>query len=107
MRMKSRDMIFIAIVILVVGGLWLLSTRNNAKAMRPNTPEHLTARFRGECLKCHTPETLENMELHHKHPNKWRDESVECTRCHKPPQGNNALNTRQINEVADLLRRAN
>src|SRR5215471_16874653 len=109
MKMKSRDLIFIAIVILVVGGLWWLSTRNKAKSMRPTPPEHLTAKLREDCLKCHLPETLAQMEIQHKHPNKWRDEAVECTRCHKPPQEANALdlNTRQISELATLLRRAN
>jgi FtsZ-interacting cell division protein ZipA len=109
MKMKSRDLIFIAIVVLVVGGLWWLSTRNKAKAMLPTPPEHLTAKLRDDCLKCHLPETLAQMELQHKHPNKWRDERVECTRCHKPPQEANALNPnrRQISEFAALLRRAN
>jgi len=108
MNLKSRDLFFIAIVIVVVGGLWWLSTRNKAKAMRPTPPEHLTAKLRGECLKCHLPETLAEWELQHKHPGKWRDERVECTRCHKPPQEANAqnLNTRRIDEFAGLLRRA-
>ena|SRR5262245_53825766 len=107
--MKSRDLIFIAIVIIVVGGLAWLSTRNKAKAMRATTPEHLTARERGECFKCHLPEKLAEMELQHKHPNKWRDERVNCIICHKPPPEARALNlrTRQINEYANLLRRAN
>jgi len=109
MKMKSRDLIFIAIVVLVVGGLWWLSTRNKAKAMSPAPPEHLTAKLRDECLKCHLPEKLAEMELQHKHPGKWRDPKVECTRCHKPPKEANALNlnARQINELVALLRRAN
>jgi|SRR5215510_5240178 len=109
MKMKSRDLIFIAIVVLVVGGLWWLSTRNKAKAMLPTPPEHLTAKSRDDCFKCHLPQKLEEMELQHKHPNKWRDEAVECTRCHKPPQEANALypNRGQISEFAALLRRAN
>jgi hypothetical protein len=109
MKLKPRDLIFIAIVILVVGGLWWLSTRNKAKAMRPTPPEHLTTRLRVECLKCHLPEKLAEMELQHKHPGKWRDARVECTRCHKPPQEPNALklDTRQINELAGLLRGVN
>ncbi|HKE02647.1 MAG TPA: hypothetical protein VKE91_01235 [Blastocatellia bacterium] len=109
MKMKPRDLIFIAIVIFVVGGLWWLSTRNKAKAMRPTPPEHLTAQLRYECLKCHTPEKLAELELQHKHPNKWRDDRVECTRCHKRPQEANARNqnARRINGLAGLLRRAN
>ena len=109
MKMKSRDLIFIAIVVLVVGGLWWLSTRNRAKAMRPAPPEHLTAKLRDECLKCHLPEKLAEMELQNKHPGKWRDPNVECTRCHKPPKEANALNlnTGEINELVAMLRRAN
>ena len=107
--MKSRDLIFIAIIIIVVGGLAWLSTRNKAKAMRATTPRHLTARERGECFECHTQEKLAEMELQHKHPNKWRDEKVKCTLCHKPPPEANALRlkTRRIDEFANLLRRAN
>ena len=109
MKMKPRDLIFIAIVIFVVGGLWWLSTKNKAKAMPPTPPEHLTAKLRDECLKCHLPEKLAELELQHKHPNKWRDDRVDCTRCHKRPQGANARNqnARRINGLAGLLRRAN
>jgi FtsZ-interacting cell division protein ZipA len=109
MKMKSRDLFFIAIVVFVVGGLWWLSTRNKAKAMRPAPPEHLTAKLRDECLKCHLPEKLAEMERQNKHPGKWRDAHVECTRCHKPPKEANALNlnARQINELVAMLRRAN
>ena len=109
MKMKSRDLIFIAIVVLVVGGLWWLSTRNKAKAMSPAPPEHLTAKLRDECLKCHTPKNWRRWNFRHKHPGKWRDAHVECTRCHKPPKEANALNlnARQINELVAMLRRAN
>src|SRR5262245_46120982 len=109
MKMKSRDVIFIAIVVLVVGGLWWLSTRNKAKAMSPAPPEHLTAKLRDECLKCHLPEKLAEMERQNKHPGKWRDAHVECTRCHKPPKEASALNLNevQINELIAMLRRAN
>jgi mono/diheme cytochrome c family protein len=109
MRVKSRDLIFIAIIIVVVGGLAWLSTRNKAKAMRATTPEHLTARARGECFECHTKEKMEGMERQRKHPNKWSDETVECIVCHKPPPEAKALklNTRQIREIASLMRRAN
>src|SRR5262245_30006214 len=108
MKLKSRDLIFIAIVIFVVGGLWWLSTRNKAKAMPPSAP-HFTAKSREECLQCHLPAKLAELELQHKHPGKWRDERVECTRCHKTPQGGSArnLNVRQFSEFAGLPPRAN
>jgi hypothetical protein len=85
--MKFRDLIFIAIVISVVGGLYYLSTKNRAKPLSANPPEHLTMRMREDCLKCHLPETLADLELRHKHPGKWRDERVSCLLCHQPPQG--------------------
>ncbi len=108
MKLKSRDLIFIAIVAFVVGGLWWLSTRNRAKPMSPSTPEHLTAKSRDDCLKCHLAETLADLERQHKHPGKWRDERVSCTQCHLAPKSANAqrLNAQEINQLANLLRRA-
>jgi hypothetical protein len=107
--MKFRDLIFIAIVIFVVGGLIFLSKWQKPPAMRATTPRHLTARQRGECFECHTQEKLAEMELQHKHPIKWRDEHTSCIDCHKPPTEAKALNlrTRQINELAASIRRAN
>ncbi len=107
MKLKSRDMVFVAIVLVVVGGLWWLSTRNKAKAMRPTPPEHLTAKTREDCLKCHLPDKLAELELQHKHPNKWRDERVLCTRCHKPPAEATAQSPgkQEVSEFARLLRR--
>jgi hypothetical protein len=85
--MKSRDMIFVVIVLAVVGGLYLLSTKNKAKPMSATTPEHLTVKAREDCFKCHLPEKLAALEQQHKHPNKWRDERVSCLLCHPAPQG--------------------
>jgi hypothetical protein len=90
--MKSRDMIFIVIVLAVVGGLYFLSTKNKAKPMSATTPEHLTVKAREDCLKCHLPETLAALEQQHKHPGKWRDERVSCLLCHPVPQGAKAGN---------------
>jgi hypothetical protein len=85
--MKSRDLIFLAIVLLVVGGLYYLSTRNKARPMPPTPAEHLTVKARADCLKCHLPETFVELERQHKHPGKWRDERVSCLFCHKAPPG--------------------
>ncbi len=84
--MKSRDLIFALIVIVVVGGLYLLSTRNKAKAM-PNRPEHVNVTAREDCLKCHLPAKFEDLERQHKHPGKWRDARVSCQLCHAAPEG--------------------
>src|SRR5262245_10531245 len=109
MKVKYRDLIFIAIVLLVVGSLIFLSKWQKPPAMRATTPEHLTAKQNGQCFECHTKEKLAEMELQHKHPIKWRDEHTPCVECHKPPPEARALNlrTRQIRELADLPRRAN
>jgi hypothetical protein len=90
--MKSRDLIFIAIVLAVIGGLYYLSTKNKAKPMPSNPPEHLTVKTREDCLKCHLPETLAELERRHKHPGKWRDARVSCLLCHSTPQNSKAQN---------------
>jgi uncharacterized paraquat-inducible protein A len=109
MKLKSRDLAFAAIVLFVVGGLWYLSSKNKAKAMLPNPPEHLTARSREDCLQCHLPSKMAEMELQHKHPGKWSDKRVECTRCHKPPQETKvqSLNALMIRDWASRMRATN
>jgi hypothetical protein len=87
--MRSRDLIFVVIVVVVVGGLYFLSTKGKARAVPASPPEHITAKTRNECLVCHTPEKLGALESAHRHPGKWRDERVSCFRCHaeaKPQQ---------------------
>jgi len=84
--MKSRDLLFIFIVLAVVGGLYFLSTKNKARPMPAQPAEHLTVTDRKDCLKCHLPETLANLEIQHKHPGKWRDERVSCLLCHTAPK---------------------
>jgi hypothetical protein len=85
--MKSRDLLFLLLIIAVVGGLTYLSTRNRAKAMPSEPAAHLTVTDRTQCLTCHKPERLAELELQHKHPGKWRDERVSCLLCHTQPTG--------------------
>lgn len=85
--MKSRDLVFIAIVLVVVGLLYFLSTRGRAKPVPSSPPEHLTAKTRDDCLVCHTPEKLGALELAHRHPGKWKDARVSCLKCHEAAQG--------------------
>ena len=104
--MKSRDLIFLLIVVVVVGGLYLLSTRNKAKPLSANIPEHLTTTAREDCLKCHQPEVLADLERQHKHPGKWRDARVSCLLCHTSPAGTKAnnLNPRKTQAAAQVAR---
>ena len=83
--MRSRDLVFIAIVLVVVGGLYFLSTRGRARAVPSNPPEHLTAKGREDCLACHLPAKMEALELAHRHPGKWKDARVSCFKCHAAP----------------------
>ena len=99
--MKSRDLVFIIIVIAVVGGLYYLSTKNRAKAMSA-IPEHSAVKGREDCLKCHLPARFEELELQHKHPGKWRDARVSCLLCHKAPDGAKAQNGNSKTQVARL-----
>ena len=87
--MKSRDLVFIVIVVVVVGGLYYLSTKNKAKAMSTR-PEHVAVKAREDCMKCHTPSKFEELERVHKHPGKWRDARVSCLLCHATPDGQKA-----------------
>ena len=102
--MKSRDLFFVFIVIIVVGGLYYLSTKNKAKAMSANPPEHLTVKAREDCLKCHLPTKFEELERFHKHPGKWRDARVSCLLCHATPDGKRAqkLDRKDAQELARL-----
>src|SRR5262249_40442732 len=102
--MKSRDLIFIVIVFLVVGGLYYLSTKNKAKAM-PSNSAHMAVKARDDCFKCHFPTKLDELERQHKHPGKWRDERVSCLFCHKAPDGSNAwIHTPQeVKYLASLI----
>ncbi len=84
--MKPRDLIFILILATVVGGLYYLSTKNKARPLPANPPEHLTSTTRGQCLSCHLPEKMAALEIEHKHPGKWRDERVSCLLCHTQPK---------------------
>jgi hypothetical protein len=84
--MKSRDIVFLLIIITVVGGLYYLSTKNKAKPMPAEPREHLTVTDRKGCLSCHQPEKMARLEIEHKHPGKWRDERVSCLLCHTQPK---------------------
>ncbi len=86
--MKSRDWIFIIIVVGVVGGLYLLS-RVSARAPKlPANAAHQGVVARDQCLTCHTPEKMSALEAARKHPLKWHDARISCMQCHQaaPPQ---------------------
>ncbi|HEX4945049.1 MAG TPA: multiheme c-type cytochrome [Blastocatellia bacterium] len=93
MKLKPRDFLFIAIVIVVVSSLYWLSTRQQIPAMSASVPEHQTTTSRDECLKCHLPEKMDALEAQRKHPLKWRDAKVSCVQCHKQAPAKTALNT--------------
>lgn len=93
MTIKPRDLIFAAIVIVSVGGLYLLSTRAKVPRPMPVNPAHTDSKTREQCLACHKPEHLETLQSAHKHPSKWRDAKVNCLQCHKPPQATATLNS--------------
>jgi nitrate reductase cytochrome c-type subunit len=85
MQIRSRDVLFVGIVLVVVAGLYFLSTRGRVPALPASVPEHQTARAREECLQCHLPEQMSELEAARKHPLKWRDAKVSCLQCHQAP----------------------
>lgn len=84
MKLKPRDFLFIAIVTVVIGGLYFLSRRGRIPIPPAHVPEHQTAKSRTECLTCHLPEKMDALEAQRKHPLKWRDARINCLECHKP-----------------------
>ena len=104
MKLKSRDLLFIVILLAAVGLLYYLSTKGKAKALAPNPPEHLTAVTRGACLKCHLPDKLAELERMHKHPGKWRDERVSCLLCHAAPKAVSRVSDAQSEDAVRFAR---
>jgi hypothetical protein len=68
--------------------------------MPATIPEHVTAKAREDCLKCHLPAKFEELERLHKHPGKWRDARVSCLLCHTSPDGRRAQNGNLKTQVA-------
>jgi hypothetical protein len=82
-EMKVRDLSFIAIVVLVVGGTQALSRFNRPPAL----PEDLSHRVmrgdvRAQCLLCHQSGAMLALEQRARHPAKWRDARFDCLLCH-------------------------
>lgn len=93
MRVKPRDLIFLSIVVVSVGGLYFLSTRAKVPPAMPANQPHVEANTRTQCLSCHPPAQMEALQQAHKHPSKWRDEKVNCLQCHKPPPSKARVNS--------------
>src|SRR5690606_19322038 len=93
------------IVLVVLGGLYYLSTKGKAKPVPANPPEHLTAKTREQCFVCHTQEKMNALELAHRHPGKWRDERVSCFRCHAPLPGQSALQSESLQPTRQFAAR--
>ena len=85
MKFKARDLVFVAIVVVAVGGLWLLSRKSSRIPAMPVNEAHREAKTREQCLACHTPPQMTALMDAHKHPGKWRDQRVNCTQCHTSP----------------------
>lgn len=83
MQIKPRDGLFVGIVVVVVAGLYFLSTRGRVPDLPPQPVEHQTAKAREDCLKCHVPDKMSALEAARKHPLKWRDAKINCLQCHK------------------------
>lgn len=100
--MKPRDLVFAAIVIVVVGGLYFLSQRSGRIPQLPSNPEHQEAKSREQCLKCHTADKMGALEAARKHPLKWRDPKVSCHQCHQNASPQKALNQIPLNQSPDI-----
>ena len=81
-EMKLRDLSFASIVIVVVGGLYLLSFVGKAKEL-PGDECHFAVSERSQCLSCHLPEKMFALERTQKHLAHCRKEQISCLLCHK------------------------
>ncbi|MBL8151064.1 MAG: hypothetical protein JNN15_14145 [Blastocatellia bacterium] len=88
--MKRQDLLFAAIVVLVVAGLIYLSiTGRHPQPTVKNIPEHQNLQAltpRAKCLECHDPQNGsivdKSKRIQEKHPEKWKDEKFSCLKCH-------------------------
>jgi hypothetical protein len=96
--MKSRDWVFIIIVVGVVGGLYLLSRSSGRAPKMPDNAAHAGVLTRDQCLTCHTPDKMSALEVARKHPLKWHDARISCMQCHQPA----APPQKAINQPAPL-----
>jgi nitrate/TMAO reductase-like tetraheme cytochrome c subunit len=86
--MKLRDLSFIGMVALVIGGLQTLSFVNKPPSMPKDIHHTIAGRnARAHCLFCHQPEALLELEQANRHPRKWRDARSDCLLCHIPASG--------------------
>jgi hypothetical protein len=100
--MKSKDLIFIAIIAGVVGIFVFLSAIGRKPPALTARPEHagLTDKTpRETCLVCHAPDsTVAPMPVHH--PKKGRPpDKMPCSVCHKMPHAAPALYISSPSEV--------
>jgi len=87
--MKRKDLIFIAIIAIVVGIFIFLSAIGRKPPALTGRPEHsgFTDKTPNEaCLVCHAPDsTVAPMPVHH--PKKGRPpDKMPCSVCHKTPK---------------------
>ena len=82
----KKDLLFVAIVIIVVVGLvYLDKTGKHPQPTSLAIPEHqkmTDMAKRDDCLVCHDPEKG-SKPIAVTHPQKWRDEKFPCIGCHK------------------------
>ena len=95
----NRDLLFILLIVAVVGLLYFLSTKTKIMPM-PANADHVVTLTRGECLKCHTEETL----LQRNHPHVWKKKEVACTSCHKLADATKAQLPLNPQRAVDLAR---
>jgi hypothetical protein len=84
-NMKGRDVSFIGMVTVVIGGLQTLSLINKPPLM-PSDLHHtaISRDVRDQCLQCHHAQTLQALEQATRHPIQWRDARTTCVVCHIP-----------------------
>jgi nitrate reductase cytochrome c-type subunit len=86
--MKLRDLSFIGLIVLVIGGLQTLSFVNKPPEMPTDIHHTVAGRDTGaQCVRCHQAEAMTALEQAKRHPAQWRDARSNCLLCHIPAGG--------------------
>jgi len=74
--MKKRDLLFIAIILIIVGGMYALSLTGKKPPLMPEDATHTEATTKAQCNSCHG----KGMKYARKPGHPFKDD---CFMCHK------------------------
>lgn len=80
MTFRKVDVIFVALALLVVGGVALLPSPRDRNPKVPANNAHLAVTMEKDCLACHAPQAVRPLPAQH-------PKRQDCLHCHARTQG--------------------